>query len=141
MATIRKLKSGNWNVQIRASGKLVATKTFKSNQLALKWANQKEKESRNRHPLFVDAGESYCHIVLAGKPTQRPTHKCVERISQHPKLGQTMDRITLQDVNAFKQTRLAEVKPSTCRDELLFIRRVYRWYIRELLAQTGPVAL
>ena len=50
-----------------------------------------------------------------------------------------MDKITLQDVNAFKQTRLAEVKPSTCRDELLFIRRVYKWYIRELLAKTGEV--
>lgn len=48
-----------------------------------------------------------------------------------------MDKITLQDVNAYKQARLGEVSTTTCRDELLMIRRVFRWYIRELLADSG----
>jgi integrase len=52
-----------------------------------------------------------------------------------------MDVITLQDVNAFKQARLSEVSRTTCRDEIMMIRRVFRWYIIEHHAKTGEMLI
>jgi len=50
-----------------------------------------------------------------------------------------MDEITLQNVNAFKQARQSEVSKTTCRDELMMIRRVFRWYLIEHHAKTGEM--
>lgn len=46
--------------------------------------------------------------------------------------------ITLQDVNDYKQDRLSRVSPTTCRDELVTIKRVYRWADREARSQGLP---
>lgn len=139
MATIRKLKSGNWNVQIRSKGKLFASKTLTSYDDAQIWGHQKEKELGCPFPFFVDAGHEYCQRVLDGKPSQMLAANRIDRIVKSSRLQKPMDEITLQDVNAYKQMRLAEVTTTTCRDELLMIRRVFRWYIRELLAESGNV--
>ena len=137
MATIRKTKAGTFNVQIRRKGKLFATSTHKSRATAQRWAIKKEKELNLDHPLFIDAGHYYCHEVLAGKPSQCLAANRIDRICYHKPMCKPIDKITLQDVNAFKQSRLADVTPTTCRDELLMIRRVFKWYIREYLARTG----
>ena len=50
-----------------------------------------------------------------------------------------MDKITLQDVYAFKQARLADVSRTTCRDELIMIKRIFKWYIQEHNAKTGEI--
>jgi len=137
MATIRKLPSGKWNVQIRRSGKLVATATHHTYEEAEQWANKKEGHLKAAHPLFLDAGYAYCHEVLDRKPSQLLAFNRIDRICQHVPMQKTMDKITLQDVNAFKQARLADVSTTTCRDELMMIRRVFQWYIREQYARTG----
>jgi integrase len=134
MATIRKLKSGSWNVQVRRKGKLVASKTVGTSMLAKKWAKKKESELCRDRVFFIDAGEKYCHVVLSGKPSQKSTLQYVCRIAKHSSLQKEMYKITLQDVNEFKQVRLLEVHPTTCRDELLLIKRIFKWHIRELLA-------
>ncbi|WP_346906532.1 site-specific integrase [uncultured Roseibium sp.] len=41
------------------------------------------------------------------------------------------DQITVADINAFKLERLEQAGPSTVHDDLVFIRRVYRWIDRE----------
>ena len=137
MASIRKLPSGNWNVQIRSKGKIFATRTLSTRQAAERWGIKKEKELNLKHPYFYDCGHAYCHEVLGGKPSQRSSSYRIDRISRYDTMSKTVDKITLQDVNSYKQTRLAEVSPSTCRDEVQMIRRVFRWYIREYLARTG----
>lgn len=98
---------------------------------------EKRKLYCSKHPLFADAGDEYCHTMLAGKSSQKIAYNRIDRISRNKCLSKTMNKITLQDVNAFKQKRLSEVNPTTCRDELLMIRRVFRWYIREHMARTG----
>jgi integrase len=137
MATIRQTKSKNWNVQIRRKGKLVASKTLLTFDEAEVWAAENACTSSRDHPLFIDAGYEYCETVLLGKPSQVLALNRIDRICKYGRMSKPMDQITLQDVNAFKQMRLAKVMPSTCRDELLMIRRVFRWYLRELVARTG----
>lgn len=139
MATIRKTKAGTYNVQIRLKGKLQASRNFKCKEQATSWAKQKEKGIQRKHPFFLDAGYAYCHEVLDRKPSQGIALNRIDRICQHASLQQSMDEITLQDVNSFKQTRLSEVSRTTCRDEIMMIRRVFRWYIIEHHAKTGEM--
>ena len=138
MATIRKLPSGKWNVQIRGKGKIFASGTFATRGRAERFAQQKGLELGLGHPPFLDAGHMYCHNELANRPSQALAANRIDRICKFKKMRNRMDRITLKDVNAFKQHRLAEVTQATCRDELLMIRRVYRWYIRELVSEGKP---
>jgi hypothetical protein len=131
MATIRKTRAGTYNVQVRLKGKIQTSRTFKAKAQAISWAERKEVAFRHRHPLFLDVGYTYCHEVLDRKPSQRIALNRIDRICKHGSLQKMVNEITLQDVNAFKQVRLTEVSKTTCRDELMMIRRLFRWYIIE----------
>ncbi|QJF50757.1 tyrosine-type recombinase/integrase [Roseobacter ponti] len=139
MATIRKTKAGTYNVQVRLKGKIQASRNFRTKAQATQWAERKEQAFRHQHPLFLDTGYAYCHEVLDRKPSQRLALNRIDRICQHSQLQKTMDTITLQDVNAFKQARLSEVSKTTCSDEIMMIRRVFRWYITEHHAKSGEM--
>lgn len=139
MATIRKLPSGRWNVQIRSKGKIVASSTLSSREAAAQWAEAKERELRGDHPYFLDVGLAYCHEVLERKPSQLIASNRIERICKHRPLQKLMHEITLQDVNSFKLARLEDAASTTCRDELMMIRRVFKWYIQEYYARTGEM--
>ncbi|MEO0702495.1 MAG: site-specific integrase [Pseudomonadota bacterium] len=137
MATIRKLPSGKWNVQIRQRGKIVASATRLHREAAVAWGSQKEQELASEHPLFQDAGYAYCHEVLERKPSQMLAFNRIDRVCKVASMHKRMDAITLQDVNAFKRERLDQVSQTTCRDELMMIRRVFTWYIEEQFARSG----
>ncbi|MEM6386262.1 MAG: hypothetical protein AAF718_08510 [Pseudomonadota bacterium] len=137
MATIRKLPSGKWNVQVRQSGKLIASSTHRTREQAVLWAEEKEGRLDRDHHSFLDAGYAYCHEILPRKPSQRLAFNRIDRICTHRQMKKAMDEITLQDVNQYKQARLSEVSPTTCRDELMMIKRVFKWYIVEHNAKTG----
>lgn len=137
MATIRKLPSGKWNAQVRVRGKVVASSTRKDYEALIAWAEAKEQELRGDHPWFIDAGHAYCDEVLERKPSQLLAFNRIDRICKYRSMQKAMDEITLQDVHAFKLARLEEVSTTTCRDECMMIRRVFRWHIREHHARTG----
>ena len=139
MATIRKTPAGIFNVQIRLKGRIQASRNFKTKELATAWAEQQELKFKHEHPLFLDAGYAYCHEILDRRPSQRLSLNRIDRICLLAPMQKHMDEITLQDVNAFKQARLSEVSNSTCRDELMMIRRVFKWYIVEHHAKTGDM--
>lgn len=139
MATIRKLPSGKWNVQVRSGGKLIASSTHCTREAAQVWAAEKEGNPLVEHPSFFDAGYAYCSEVLRNKPSQTLAFNRIDRICQHKQMRHRMHQITLQDINMFKLARLNEVSGTTCRDELMMIRRVFNWYIVEHYAQTGEM--
>lgn len=139
MATIRRLPSGKWNVQIRRDGKQISSSTHATQEVATAWASNEERVLNQEHPMFIDAGYAYCHEVLEGKPSQGLALSRIDRICQHSAMKGTVDTITMQDINSFKKARLAKVAETTCRDELMMIRRVYRWYISEHFAETGKM--
>lgn len=137
MATIRKTKAGTYNVQIRLKGKLHASRNFKTKEQATHWAASKEGAFKHKHPFFLDVGYAYCHEVLDRKPSQLLALNRIDRICNHHAMQQPVDKISLQDVNSFKLARLSDVSKTTCRDELMMIRRVFRWYIVEHHAKTS----
>lgn len=137
MSAIRKTPAGTFNVQIRLKGRIQASRTFKTKELATAWAKRQELKFKHVHPLFLDAGYACCHEILDRRPSQCLALNRIDRICQLYPMQKNMDEITLQDVNAFKQAWLSEVSNSTCRDELMMIRRVFRWYIVEHHAKTG----
>ncbi len=137
MATIRKLPSGRWNVQIRIKGKIQASSTHPTRESAVQWAESRERELTGGHPSFLDVGHAYCHEVLQRKPSQLIASNRVDRICKYRSLQKPMHLITLQDVNSFKLARLEGASSTTCRDELMMIRRVFKWYNQEYHARTG----
>lgn len=137
MANIRRMKSGNWNVQVRIAGKPARSQTFHSRDEAENWARNEESILSFKHPKFLEAGLEYCAQVLASKPSQRLSELQIRRIGLRTEFQKPVDAITLQDVNAYKQNRLSEVTSTTARDDLMMIRRVLRWYVDEWLARTG----
>ncbi|MEY8096539.1 tyrosine-type recombinase/integrase [Falsihalocynthiibacter sp. S25ZX9] len=135
MASIRQLRSGNWNVQIRERGKPARSQTFHSERKARKWAAMNEGGYKFRHQTFYEAGMNYCNTILFEKASSRLKTLQIERIAKNKEFNVAMDEIRLKHLNAYRQMRLIRVSTTTCRDELMMIRRVFRWYLNEVRAE------
>lgn len=138
MPTFRILKSGRINCQIRKQGRKTLTRTFDSEKEARAWAAIEEckryrvQVSRNLVG-FRDIGQAYVGYMLGGKPSQYQTHRRVERMSKH--FTQPITDISKWDVHDYKLLRMSQVGSSTCRDEILLLRRVVNWANRELIVK------
>lgn len=73
----------------------------------------------------------YCETMLKGKGSYEHALKIVEHLGRH--FTQPIHEITPQMINDFKIMRLKKVKPSTCRTQLSFMSRFYRFAKRGLL--------
>ncbi|AZF11664.1 Integrase [Pseudomonas sp. R2-37-08W] len=132
MATFRSLPSGNWNAQVRVKGKSPQSKTFSTKAEAESWANQLEVVTmEHKHHTIYTLGMIYCETMLKGKGSYNHALKIVEHLGRH--FTQPINEITPQMVNDFKIMRLKKVKPSTCRTQLAFMSRFYRFAKRGLL--------
>lgn len=134
MATFRQLKSGNWNAQVRIKGKPAQSATFRTREEAERWAKQREASTKEHkvHTIYT-VGMSYCENVLRDKPSLRNARRIVESLALA--FPQPIQDITPQEINAYKQERLRKVKPSTCRADLSFMSRCFRYARRELLLE------
>ncbi|MEQ8604895.1 MAG: site-specific integrase [Marivibrio sp.] len=140
MATVRQLPSGRFNVQIRRKNAKPISRTFDAWEDAQHWANTHEgvakQTTRESESLtLLELGQRYCDTVLKGRPSRDIALNRVERIARH--LPKRLADISRQEVNAYRQMRLSTVSPTTCRDELVFIHRLYRWAHREMLLDKG----
>lgn len=132
MATIRQLSSGNWNVQVRIKGQPAQSKTFPTQAEAQQWAKQLEAATKQHktHTIYT-LGMTYCESRLKGKGSYYHALQLVEQLSLA--FPQPLDEITPQQINDFKLRRLKKVKPATCRTQLAFMSRCFRFAKRELL--------
>ncbi|VVO13238.1 tyrosine-type recombinase/integrase [Pseudomonas fluorescens] len=132
MANIRSLPSGNWNAQIRLKGKPAQSKTFPTQALAQAWADQLEAVTKKHqtHTLYT-LGMTYCETLLKGKGSYDHAIKIVDQL--FAAFPQSIHDITPQLVNDFKLKRLQTVKPATCRTQLAFMSRFFRFAKRGLL--------
>jgi integrase len=132
MANFRLLPSGNWNVQVRVKGKSPQSKTFNTKAEAESWVKQIEAVTMDRkHHTIYTLGMVYCETMLKGKGSYDHALKIVEHLGRH--FTQSIHDITPQMINDFKIMRLKKVKPSTCRTQLSFMSRFYRFAKRGLL--------
>lgn len=140
MANIRSLPSGNWNAQVRIKGKAPQSKTFSTKADAESWANQLEAVTMDRrHHTIYTLGMTYCETMLKGKGSYDHALKIVEHLGKH--FTQPIHEITPQMINDFKIMRLRKVKPSTCRTQLAFMSRFFRFAKRGLLIDVpNPVS-
>lgn len=132
MANIRSLPSGNWNAQVRLRGKPAQSKTFPTQAQAQAWADQLEAVTKEHqtHTLYT-LGMTYCETLLKGKGSYDHAIKIVDQL--YAAFPQSIHDITPQLVNDFKLKRLQTVKPATCRIQLAFMSRFFRFAKRGLL--------
>lgn len=144
MPSIRKLPSGKYYCQVRISGQKPTYKAFDHEEDAIRWGKEQEYIAKTNKSIdqpvtqlgddtFYEVGLRYCHTVLRAKPSQQIAELRVRRMAPH--FPQPLKRITKQDVNHYRLLRLSEVSTTTCRDELLFLSRVFKWVKAELLLE------
>jgi len=136
MATIRQLKgSKRWNVQIRITGEKTISGTFNTKQQAEHWALEQEVSlSKNGPPeTLLELGMIYCDRVLKGRSSH---HEILGRIHfVAAKLPKLLKDITRKDMNEFRLKRLKEVSPTTVRDHMQLVNRIYRFAYREMILE------
>lgn len=140
MASIRQLSSGNWNAQVRIKGQRPQSKTFPTQAEAQQWANQLEAATKQHKTHTIHTlGMTYCESRLKGKGSYHHALQLVEQLAAA--FPQPIHDITPQQINDFKLMRLKKVKPATCRTQLAFMSRCFRFAKRELLIDVAnPLA-
>ncbi|MCX7514764.1 tyrosine-type recombinase/integrase [Frateuria hangzhouensis] len=146
MATLRMLRSGSWNVQVRIKGESPRSKTFPTRELAEAWATQAESLHKlsklteaSQWPTVEELGMAYAEAKLKDRESYWKASLMARQLGQVFPLP--INQLTPKMVNDFKLSRLKQVKSETCRCQLAFLSRFYRYAIRELLLDvTNPVA-
>ena len=140
MASITKLRSGRYYCQVRLKGCKPLYKSFDTRSEAVSWAREQEQALHYQVPptcldgeTLRDIGQRYCLTVLKGKPSQHETTGRIKRMAKH--FPQAFEDITKRDVNNYRITRLKTVSPTTCRDEMVLLNRLFKWVRREYLIE------
>jgi integrase len=151
MATIRKLPSGSWNVQVRLKGRSPVSKTFKTKAEAVRWARTQEALDIPARPIALPVPSG-----LLGPP-QIPSES-TEVPSLGPSLAELFDKyeaevsplkkghamevyrlarlksrighlgvslVTSKDVAGYRDQRLKEVSSGTVLRELVVLSHVF----------------
>lgn len=146
MANIRSLPSGSYSVQIRIKGQPARSKSFPSKELAEAWAKQEEALSKlqrdteaNQWPTVKGLALAYAEAKLRGCQSYSKCQMIAEQLGEA--FPVSINELTPRMVNDFKLKRLGQVQSETCRGQLAFLSRFYRYAQRELLLEvTNPVA-
>lgn len=117
MATIRQLKSGRWNVQVRKKD-LTLSNTFDTRREAEEFATQSELRVSYS---FQDVCDKY--VQLMGRNVKHRLNGLKRAFDGIP---------TLYDVEKYRVKRLKEVKSSTVRLDLQMLSRVFKFAINQL---------
>ena len=134
MATIRRLPSGKFNVQIRVRGTKPKGMTFQTEAMAQAWASEAEREANNSRAdelTMLRVTRLYCENRLRGKSSRHYMLQKLERISKS--FPQPFLDVTRSELNRFRLLRLSQVSGPTVREELSAINKLYRWAEREMI--------
>jgi integrase len=134
MATIRKLSSGKWNVQIRKKGHLPVSKSFTTKSDAEKWLRWTESEIERG--VFVDRSEAesttlaealnrYLKEVTPNKKGAAQEEQRILKWLQHPYSKRSLASLKASDFASYRDKRLNEVSPATVRLELAILSHLF----------------
>lgn len=146
MASIHQLPSGSWLVQIRLKGFPKRSKAFSTKEHAQAWAEQEESTYKLSKlteaalwPTVKELGMAYAEAKLKTKESYWKAQMIAKQLGEA--FPVRINELTPKMVNDFKLKRLAQVKSETCRGQLAFLSRFYRYAIRELLLEVeNPVS-
>lgn len=146
MATIRSLPSGSWNVQVRIKGQAARSRSFPTREQAEAWAKQEESFYRlsklteaAQWPSVRELGMAYAEAKLKGRQGYVKAQMIARQLGEQ--FSVPINELTPKMVNDFKLRRLNEVSSETCRGQLAFLSRFYRYARRELLLEIdNPVS-
>lgn len=114
MASIRQLRSGMWNVQIRVKGERARSATFSSEKEARSWALKQSKKTKisDLPESLYELGDMYCHVGLRDKSSGKEVSKRLRRLcSKFVEYGLplSISKLSEQHVNFYRLNRLKEV--------------------------------
>ncbi|MEP1208406.1 MAG: site-specific integrase [Rhizobiaceae bacterium] len=141
MSTLRMLPSGKWNAQVRVAGRRPRSRSFETNEQAKSWADQLEIKLRGIvtrekpiDPTWEEMALQYCDTMLMGKSSQKQAIYKSGVIGRDALFRKPFAKMTPADINAYKTKRLQKVGPTTVHNEMVFIKRIFRWADREAQA-------
>jgi integrase len=140
MATIRKLPSGSWQVQVRRKGEPTLSKTFLTKSIADQWA--RSIESQIDHGVFVDRSEAesttlgelidryLSEITPLKKGIKQETYRLQ---SLKKRLGHLIiASIKSKHIASYRDTRLSEgVSGTTVLHDLSYLSQVFKVAIQD----------
>lgn len=126
MATIRKLPSGKWNVQVRLRGRSPVSKTFRTKAAADAWARQTEVKLDHGEIVDLSAAAKITVAELLGRYEREVTPRKRSAVKERSRIGiltaaiGTHSLLSLKPDNVAKyaRDRLASVTSDTVRKEL-----------------------
>lgn len=151
MASIRKLPSGKWNVQIRKRGHAPISKTFTTKTDATKWLRLTEAELEQG--LFIDRAEAQSTTLADAltryrdevTPSKKGASQKKQRINkwlQHPYAKRSLASLKPSDFASYRDQRLAEVASNTVRLELALVSHLFNVASKEwdIQGMRNPIA-
>ncbi|MBW3163693.1 tyrosine-type recombinase/integrase [Ferrimonas balearica] len=141
MASIRQLRSGNWNAQVRKAGCKPISKTFKTEVEARRWAFELEQEvtagvARHDHTL-----QTIKEPYLQTQEGRGGYDAAVLRLRHLEAFfgSMALRSISPHDLERYKRKRGEKVSPSTVRLELQLLSRLFKFTRRRFHAELTDV--
>lgn len=140
MASIRKLR-GRWQGQVRRRGMKPRCKSFDTKSEAERWARELEAQvdkfgsaPDTRILESTTLGQLILRYELEVSPLKRGAVQEIQRIKvlqRHDLAHRTLVGLSPSDISAFRDERLAQVKPATALREIAILSHIIEVAIRD----------
>jgi len=134
MASFRE-RNGKWQVQIRQKGHAPVSRSFRLKRDAETWARQTEAQIDRKElpddPQFLDTltlgclVKRYIQTVTVRKRTREGESYFLNAFLHHPICARRLSELTTVHFAAYRDERLAEIKPASLRRQLDPIRNMF----------------
>jgi len=141
MATVRKLPSGKWNVQVRKQGHSPISQSFTTKSDANKWARQTETSIErgvfSDYPkvvLLLTLGQALKRYLAEVTPSKKGAAQEARRINtwlKHPLSKVSLGVLKPSDFVTYRDARIQLASNSTVRLELAIISHLFNVAIKE----------
>lgn len=136
MSSIRRLKSGKWQVQIRASGLRPLARSFASKVSAQNWARQTETQISQgdlgagldalRKTTLASLIARYRDTVTVLKKSQLSETVLINSLLRHKFTGLSLAALSPGHFADYRDMRAQTVKASTINHDLAILNQIYR---------------
>jgi integrase len=151
MATVRKLKSGKWNAQVRRKGHSPISKSFTFEKDAHTWIRFIESEmdrgtyinrSSAENTTLADALIRYRNEITPSKKGRDREKNRINQWLKHPLANKSLSSLRSTDFAKYRDDRLKQIAPATLKLELALMSHIFTIAIKEWnIPITNPISL